>query len=167
MKTIITCTSILFLLCACAHEQKAPTTSKPEVLAPAVVIQSFQKAYPAAEHVKWTAVDNNIRVDFMENSLEREVLFAKNGATLMAEMEINVDDLPAVIHQAIERDFSGMAIAEAEKMLKGGETFYEIDLGKETGSLEVIYSEDGTVVSRMEEGEADEENEEEEEPEEM
>ena len=86
--------------------------------------------------------------------------FDSTGKWLVTETEIKISDLPASVQSAINNEFSGYSIEEAEAVetAEAG-MFFEVALEKGESSLEVQISADGQVLKKeeKEEVESDEE----------
>lgn len=109
---------------------------------PAVVKSAFAKAYPKATEVEWEKEKSgDYEVNFEQGDEEMSVVYNNQGAVLEVETEIAVADLPAAVQTALK----GKKIKEAAKIVKGGKTYYEA----EVGGKDLIFTADGKMASEM------------------
>ena len=81
-----------------------------------------------------------------------------------AEEEIDVADLPQAVVDAIEAEWPGATLLEAEREEEDGEVEYEVELETAEGEvLEVELLEDGTIEEWESEDDGDDDDEEDEE----
>jgi uncharacterized membrane protein YkoI len=68
------------------------------------------------------------------------------------EEEITLDEVPAVVRDAIEAAAGGAEITEVERETKDGRTFYEAEFVVDGREVEIRLAADGTIISRKVEG---------------
>jgi hypothetical protein len=72
-------------------------------------------------------------------------------ASAVAEPEgqaVTIDQVPAVVKAAIEKESLGGTVKEIEKTVVDGKTLYEVDIVKNKIETEVLIAEDGKVLKR-------------------
>ena len=62
--------------------------------------------------------------------------------------QISMDQLPAAVKAAAEKEIAGAKIIEVEKELKDGKPIYAVTYDENGKEMEVEYSEDGTLLSK-------------------
>ena len=157
MKKIIA-VNVLCLLLMPGCSQK---TKEASVEVPSNVKESFTKLFPSATDVKWSKESaTEFEAEFKVVETEKSSNFDSTGKWLVTETEIKISDLPASVQSAINNEFSGYSIEEAEAVetAEAG-MFFEVALEKGESSLEVQISADGQVLkkAKKEEAESDEE----------
>jgi hypothetical protein len=81
------------------------------------------------------------------------------GATLYAlggEVKVSVEQTPPAVQQTIKKELVGARLEDIAKKQRQGKTVYETDIIKDGHKWEVVIGEDGQVLSRLQEGKADE-----------
>ena len=123
------------------------------VVAPTAVANTFQKKFPNATNVKWEMEDmKNYEANFKMNKKEYSALFNILGTCLETEMKIKNSELPPIVKEALNKQFSGYKIKEAEKVEKVlSAVGYEVELSKGEEKLEVYISAEGEVISKKNE----------------
>ena len=117
---------------------------------PATVISAFKAKYPAATKVEWVIVNTtDFKAEFLFNGEGYSANFDNTGKWLESEMEIIVNELPAVITTAMAKDFSGFRIKAASKVesIKNGKG-YKAVMEKGSQIIDVLYSADGKLLSQ-------------------
>ena len=128
--------------------------SQKKIEAPTAVKTSFEKLFPTATDVKWSKEsDTEFEAEFKLGDVQKSSNFDSAGKWLVTETEIKISDLPASVQSAINNEFSGYSIEEAEAVetAEAG-MFFEVALEKGESSLEVQISADGQVLKKEEKG---------------
>ena len=76
------------------------------------------------------------------------------------ETKVRLEQTPATVRQTIERELVGAQLEDIARKKREGKTIYETDIIREGHKWEVVVGEDGTIISKSEEGSAEEESEE-------
>ena len=136
--------------------------SQKKIEAPTAVKTSFEELFPTATDVKWSKEsDTEFEAEFKVGDVQKSSNFDSTGKWLVTETEIKISDLPASVQSAINNEFSGYSIEEAEAVetAEAG-MFFEVALEKGESSLEVQISADGQVLKKEEKEEAESDEEE-------
>jgi len=72
------------------------------------------------------------------------------------ETKVTLAQTPDAVRKTIERELVGAQLEDISKKQRDGKTLYETDIIKSDGKWEVVVGEDGSVVSKMKEGSAEE-----------
>lgn len=142
----------------------ACTQKSTEADVPAVVKESFARQFPGAGNVKWSKEnDSEFEAEFKGVGGEQSANFDANGKWLITETEIALTDLPAAVQGAVEREFAGYKIEEAEMAETPDQgAFYELKIEQGEKTLVVQVAVDGKIMkSEPESEEGDEEESEE------
>ena len=145
MKSLFIFLFILFI--GTMFAQKVPSAAKTKL----------KTLYPKAEKVKWDKEGANFEANFEVNDMEMSVIFNAKGTVLETETEIEEDDLPAAVKNALKKDFAGYDVEEMSKIEKNGKTTFEAQVEKGEIQLDAIYSLDGKLIKKIEKQEKDEE----------
>ena len=84
------------------------------------------------------------------NDDELELTFDTEGTLLFTETEIKNSDVPSVITDHINANYSSYNLKEAERLdMADGSQQYEVELKDGSNKLEVLYTSDGTVICEV------------------
>jgi hypothetical protein len=130
-----------------ANAQKLPPTQ-----VPAPVQAAFTKSFPNAMDVKWKLSGTQYKVDF-ETGLfftDHEAWYDASGKLLRHEEEISSSDLPAAVIAAINTEFPGYRVDDAERITMDGVVSYVVEL-KMKGYQEwkVAYDASGKQLQKL------------------
>lgn len=77
--------------------------------------------------------------------------FDTEGNLLFTETEIDYDQLPAAVRDAISSEYGAFSTDDIERLdLANGEKQYEVELESSEQDLEVLFAADGTVICEQE-----------------
>lgn len=109
----------------------------------------LQKDFPNARDIDWEKSDVFYRADFeigRINSKDYKAYYDMAGKLVMYKEEISTRALPADVKNTLDKDYSGYRIEDAEKTVKGKQTFYKVELEKGDTEIELILSYNGKVI---------------------
>ena len=99
-------------------------------MVPAVVLSSFQKRYPQASVLGYEEeVEHGktfYEIESKDGAIRRDILFVASGEIAEIEEVVPNTDVPLAIQQAGKAQFPQAEIHRAEKVTRGGRTYYEI-----------------------------------------
>ncbi len=113
------------------------------------VTKGFAAKFPNATKVKWGKENaTEWEAEFNLNGTDESANFSAEGAWLETEAQIKEADLPKAVKDAIDKNYGGWTITEADKTetAKNG-TIYEADLKNGNDKKAVAFKEDGTPVT--------------------
>jgi len=84
------------------------------------------------------------------------VFGAAAGPGLSGEVKVKIEQTPPPVQQTIKTELVGARLEDIARKQRDGKTVYETDIIKNGRKWEVVIAEDGHVVSRRQEGRADE-----------
>lgn len=141
------------LLCACAgigHEEK-DVDHEMEVrnaAVPIAVREAFAERFPAAANVEWELEDpTRYEGVFQEGGTESSANFAANGAWLETESRIAKSALPKAVTHALAANYADHIVEEAERVETPEGITFELGLVRNASTTEVLFAEDGHVIS--------------------
>lgn len=132
---------ILILLMGTAFSSYAQKSDAP-VNVPAAVTKNFQQQYPQATGVKWKSKDNQYKAEFEKH----DVWYDATGKLVKQKEDIKDTDLPAAVKQAVQQQFAGYTIHDADKHTEGTVVTYKLELKKSPEKRDVTFSADGKVL---------------------
>ncbi|HEY1020793.1 MAG TPA: PepSY-like domain-containing protein [Flavisolibacter sp.] len=127
------------LLTACSNQ--GISSSK----VPSVVLNAVSEQFPVQEEVEWKKQGNLYEAEIdLNDSVDITVQVNEAGQVLLQKQDIGAAELPAAIQSAIQAQYAGYTIDEAEKVTKGGAVYYQMELeasGKK--DKKIVFSADG------------------------
>jgi hypothetical protein len=72
------------------------------------------------------------------------------------ETKVSLEQTPAAVRQTIERELVGAQLEDIARKERQGKTIYETDLIRNGHKWEVVVAEDGKIISKLQEGSAEE-----------
>lgn len=149
---------LILSLCSCT-EPKEIKVSEREL--PEAVIKAFSDTYPNASVREYSMEKKNgealYEISFVFEGVGMDVGYSAEGQALEIERTIQERDLPGIITREIDKKYDTCTIVKAEFITAGGEEFYEVligvDSGGETKFFELKFTIDGTLIEETEETE--------------
>lgn len=119
---------------------------------PAAVLASMKKAFPNATDVDWELKGTQYKVDFDLGtpSRDHDVWYDAAGTALKHEEDIPATELPAAVQAAIQKDFPGHRVDDADKVVEGNVTTYKVELKTSGQDWKVVFDANGAVLSKKE-----------------
>lgn len=115
-----------------AYSQKLIDTKK----VPAIVTKRFDKSYRNAKEAKWfiMELEHNYLVKFLDNTMEVEVLFNKDGKELSSKTQVPLSKLNSKISEDLRKNHRDKKVDKAYLIEKGRrEKYYSVILLKSQG----------------------------------
>ena len=130
---------------------------------PLAVLESFNKAFPHAADITFEEESNEegeavYEVEFTDQGVEIEASYSADGTLLKIEEEIQLNELPEAVTEAIMQAYPDAIILEAEKIVTpdGSVSGYEVEIEDDDVELEIHLDPNGTILNTELETEADE-----------
>lgn len=133
---------ILFLalmgasLGACSQQLAAQET-------PALVQNTLKAHYPAATLVEWEKKKDLFEAEFTVDQQDYSVLIDAAGTITMVKQDLAVTQLPAAIADVIKKEYAAYTLDDLEKIEKGGEVFYQVELEKSLWDKKLVFTASG------------------------
>ena len=112
------------------------------------LLQKFQRDFPNARSVEWETNGEIYEVEFDIRSREFEAYYDKDGNLLMYKQEIHARELPAVVKNAAEARLPGYRFDDIEKVRKGTQTTFVIEMERGDIEYKLVVSNDGQILSQ-------------------
>lgn len=119
------------------------------VQVPDTLRQAFTSRYPNVAYAEWERKGDFYEAEFSENGYENSAWFLPDGTWLMTERDLRYEDLPQNVRQAFESgEYAGWRRDDIDVIeQKDMETKYIIEVEMQNQEYDLIYFEDGTLVS--------------------
>ena len=141
-----------------ADEENTPSDQE----VPFAVLEAFKKAYPEAVNVKFEEEVNNgepvYEVEFIDQGVDIEASYLADGTLIQIEQEIQLEELPGAVTEAIMEAYPDAILIEAEKIMAadGSVRSYEVEIEDDDVELELHLDPNGTILDSELETEASE-----------
>ena len=119
----------------------------PQKDVPAVVVNAFQQKFPQQSIVEWEYKKGLYEAEFEIKNLDYSVYIDSTGKIVRYKKEINVNELPAAVNAAIQKDFSGYKIEDIKKIEASTGVTYKVELEKGEDERKITFSPDGKIVA--------------------
>lgn len=113
-----------------------------------MIVEVFRKQFPKATNVEWEMENKTFEVDFKMDFSEQEIIFAPNGKIMMKKQEILISELPNEIKLQLDRDFKNEIIDDIQKITKGKNIYYQIEL-ENPEENQMVFNENGNLVKSI------------------
>lgn len=113
---------------------------------PSVVVNEFQKQFPKATDVDWEMDEGAYQVEFEIDRLDHEVWFDQAGRILRHKEEISTRSVPEAVKSAIRDRYRGYRIVEADKLTRGDNSVYKLEIKRLWKDMDVVVDEKGNEV---------------------
>jgi len=136
------------------------TSSEQEV--PFAVLEAFNKAYPEAVNAKFEEESKNgetlYEVELIDQGVDIEASYLADGTLIQIEQEIQLEELPEAVTEAIMEAYPDAILIEAEKIMAadGSVRSYEVEIEDDDVELELHLDPNGTILDSELETEASE-----------
>ncbi|MBS1647967.1 MAG: PepSY-like domain-containing protein [Bacteroidetes bacterium] len=136
------------VLCvACVSYASAQKITAEKV--PAAINTNFKKQFSKAEKVQWELDEKNYEVNFHQDKKELSAKYSADAEWLETEEEISMNEVPAAVKQALEKEFGTAKIDEAEKVSRPNHVeLYEFEIKSNKQKIEAQFSTDGKLLKR-------------------
>lgn len=113
----------------------------------AALQQKLAKDFPNAKDIDWEAGANIYEVEFEIGRTDYKAYYDAKGELLMYKVEIGEQELPAIIKNAARAKYPDYHFEDIDKIVRGSETFYKMELERGKIEVKLTYKKDGTLVT--------------------
>jgi hypothetical protein len=119
-----------------------------DVIAPETLRQKFVADFPRARNVEWETDGSVYEVEFNVRARDYEAYYDSKGNLLMFVYEIPRSELPAAVRKAAESKYPKYSFENIDKIRRGSETFYKIEMERRSSGVEVelLTGENGEIL---------------------
>jgi len=121
---------------------------------PIAVLESFKKAYPHAADVNFEEESNAegeavYEVEFSDEGVEIQASYSADGTLLKIEEEIQFNELPEAVTDAIMQAYPDAILLEAKKIVAsdGSVGGYEVEIEDDDVELEIHLEPNGLILN--------------------
>lgn len=120
-----------------------------EVVPPSSLAAKFKADFPKAHGVEWELADSVYQVEFKVRFRDCEAYYDFDGNLLMLVEEITRTELPAVVKNAAEAKYPKFGFEDIERIRRGSEVFYKIEMEHRDTDVKLLIKSDGTVSEEL------------------
>jgi hypothetical protein len=131
---LIVLSALLFCNSLVSAQDKDSLVSLPEITVTGstkisnVLNTAFVKTFPDAQNVRWYKQSKDYLAKFIQNDMDHNALFKKNGA-LKYDVSFGYEgDLPEAVRNLVEADYSDFKITRAINVKEGGRDIWVVNL---------------------------------------
>ncbi|GHV34496.1 hypothetical protein FACS1894178_2110 [Bacteroidia bacterium] len=115
---------------------------------PTVNLQKkFNSDFPKAYDAEWETANNIYEVEFDVRFRDFKAYYDKDGNLLSVAENINPSELPAVVKNAAEAKYPKYHFEDIDKIRRGTETFYKIEMEHGESEVKIIIQSDGKILT--------------------
>lgn len=151
--------SMLLITISCS-EQKTEEVHEPEVTTTVLdnIKSAFSEKYPNAKDVEWKQEEDGWEVEFELDGIEYEAEYDLDGEWLKTEHEISESELPEMIQNTLDGEYTAYAIMEVEKYDSREGAYYEVKLRKGGDIEEAKFYPNGKIIAPKDNANSDKEH---------
>ena len=132
-----------------AFIQNYKNTRNRDVFPTGVLLQRFQQDFPNARDAEWEMNDEVYEVEFKVSNRDFEAYYDKDGNLLLYKQDIRSSELPAIVKTAAKAQFPTYRFEDVEKIVKGTQTFYKIEMELRNHDVTIYVASDGKIMNEL------------------
>jgi hypothetical protein len=118
-----------------------------DVIPPTNLQQKFRADFPKASDVEWETSGGIYEVEFDIRFRDCKAYYDSDGNLLMTVEEIYRSGLPAVVKNAAESKYPKYHFEDIDKIRRGTEVFYKVEMELRDTEVELLIQSDGAVLN--------------------
>jgi hypothetical protein len=143
--------TIIVLLAGMLISVIAPAQKVKYADVPAKVKEAFEKKYPGVKVEQWEKENGDYEATFDLNKIESSALFDVEGNFMELEQEIKVAELPKVIVDFLNNNYSNQKISETSKIIdSSGNIAYEAEIKEGKREFDLLFDSKGNFIKKQE-----------------
>jgi hypothetical protein len=116
-----------------------------DIVPPANLQQKFRVDFPKASDVEWETSGDICEVEFDLKFRDCKAYYAAEGHLLMTVEETYRPELPAAVKNAAKAKYPGYHFEDIDKIRRGTEVFYKIEMELREAEVALLIRPDGTM----------------------
>jgi hypothetical protein len=113
---------------------------------PSLVVNSFQQQFPNAKDVEWDTENGYFNVEFEIGRNDQEAWYDSAGKMVKLKQEIAYADLPAVVKDAIKRDYPNYRTDDVKKITEGTVITYKVEVERRADERVLLFEATGKLI---------------------
>jgi hypothetical protein len=119
-----------------------------DVMPPAKPAAKFKVDFPQAFDVEWEVADSIYEVEFDVKFRDWKAYYDAEGNLLMTVEELYRSELPAIVKNAAEATYPKFHFEDIDKIRRGTEIFYKIEMEHHDTEVELLVRSDGVITDK-------------------
>ena len=111
--------------------------------------QQFGKDFPNARDIEWEIAANVYEVEFEIGYTDYKAYYDESANLIMYIVDIRESDLPAIVKNAAMSKYPNYKFDDIEKVVKGSETFYKVEMEKGKSEIKAVFNPNGIFVKEV------------------
>jgi len=120
-----------------------------DIMPPELLHQKFMQDFPENYDVEWETAANLYEVEFEIRGADYNAYYDGQANLIMYKYDIYMSDLPDLITNKVKSDYPDYRFDDMEKILRGTEVLYKIELEKGDYDVKLLLKDDGTIINKM------------------
>lgn len=112
----------------------------------AEINQKFTTDFPSAKDIEWEKSNTFYEIEFEIGRDDYKAYYDMQGELVVYKCEISEGDLPAVVRNAALTKYPNFKFEDIDKVVKGKDTFYNLELEKGKLEVKMTLKYDGTII---------------------
>lgn len=112
---------------------------------PEAVRSAFQSQFANASDVDWKMMKGKYKAKFEMGDVDHMAEFTSTGELVSKGMEIDKNEVPTLVSDAVKTGYAGKNIDEVYRVEKGGSTYYMVKLDGDPDK-KLMYDAQGKLV---------------------
>jgi hypothetical protein len=127
--------------------QKYKTSNSHDVIPPVELTIKFKTDFPKAHKAEWEVGGDIYEVEFDIKFRDYTAYYDAKGNLLMVVEEIYRSELPVVVKNAAEAKYPKYRFEDIDKIRRGTEIFYKIEMEHRDAEVKLLIKSDGTIFN--------------------
>lgn len=123
------------------------TSHSQDVVPPANLQQKFHVDFPKASDVEWETAHDIYEVEFDVKFRDFKAYYDAEGNLLTTVEEMYRSELPSVVKNAVEAKYPKYHMEDIDKIRRGTEVFYKIEMEFHDMEVELMLQSNGTILN--------------------
>ena len=111
------------------------------------LVQKFKKDFPGARDVEWEKAAALYEVEFEIKRVDYLAYYDGMGNLIMFKHDIRLSALPDPVKKQAKALYPNYRFDDVEKIMKGTEVLYKIEMERGDAEVKILIKKDGTVVN--------------------
>jgi hypothetical protein len=126
--------------------QKYKNADSHDIIPPPELMAKFRADFPKAKKAEWESANDIYEVEFDIRFKDYKAYYDAKGNLLMVVEEIYRSELPAVVKNAAEAKYPKYHFEDLDKIRRGTEVFYKIEMEHRDTDVKLLIKSDGTIL---------------------
>jgi hypothetical protein len=127
------------------------TSYSQDVVPPVALQQKLQADFPHARDIEWETDGHVYEAEFEVKFRDYKAYYDEKANLLTVVQEIYASELPAIVKNAAENKYPKYYIEDIDKIQRGSEVFYKIEMEQGDSEIKLLVKSDSTIIQVIQE----------------